>query len=557
MDTETTAVQSGSQTNLPDHDYVSPRLKVIMPDLAFPNMIVGDTSLPRWPYLRRWVEHNWYCDRRRLHAGFASRDEASILYNTALLFQGKPCLEVGCWFGWSAVHLALGSGGLDIVDPVFGDPEFANSIRDSCAAAGVRDQVRFHEGFSPGAVDRLSQSTGTRWSLMFIDADHEGDAPKRDAEAALRNCADTAMVLFHDLASPDVAAGLDTMREAGWRTRIYQTMQIMGVAWRGDVEPVEHIPDPRVFWTLPSHLSGYEVSGWRRPTLPSGGEWWAGMTDHDRRDAALMRAQAVEDERNLALTQLREVERSTAMLEAETVTLRNDTIAVRARVEAVEADRNALSAQSHEQQNRIELLSKQLEIAQAEHTQLLVRLEIADGDKVRLEHRLEIAGDDHAQVTRRLEVAEFTIEKLSVSTRRMHAAFDRFGEFYQQVMAVGSERQHENQAVFAVSAWLVHKRVLLGLIRRSPEARIQCVRSGAESFGVAHIMTDPVVTWLCRRRMLVGLLRRPALYAQALVGCGLLQAAEAVYGRELREDASDLWKNVREMQAVRISPRHG
>ena len=43
---------------LPDGDYVSPGLDIIMPDAAFPNMIVGDVSVPRWPYLRRWVEQN-------------------------------------------------------------------------------------------------------------------------------------------------------------------------------------------------------------------------------------------------------------------------------------------------------------------------------------------------------------------------------------------------------------------------------------------------------------------------------------------------------------------
>ena len=41
----------------------------------------------------------------------------------------------------------------------------------------------------------------------------------------------------------------------------YNTMQIMGVAWRGNVEPVAHIPDPTVPWTLPPHLQHIAVSG--------------------------------------------------------------------------------------------------------------------------------------------------------------------------------------------------------------------------------------------------------------------------------------------------------
>ena len=35
----------------------------------------------------------------------------------------------------------------------------------------------------------------------------------------------------------------------------------MGVAWRGRVAPVHHVPDPDVPWQLPHHLVGLPVSG--------------------------------------------------------------------------------------------------------------------------------------------------------------------------------------------------------------------------------------------------------------------------------------------------------
>ena len=296
MKTFSQATTLQMQPALPEHDYVSPGLEVVKPDFAFPNMIIGDTSVPRWPWLRRRIEQNWYTDRRYPSVGFATRDEAAILYNSALLFRSEPCLEIGCWRGWSAVHLALGAGYLDIIDPIFSDPEITADIKKAFEATGTLEKISLHEGFSPGAMDRLAQETGRRWSLIFIDGDHEGEAPRRDAEAAIRYAADTAMVLFHDLASPYVAAGLDVMREAGWNTMVYQTMQIMGVAWRGAVEPVRHIPDPGTFWTLPSHLTGYKVSGWEPPETSGAGAWLPGMTLRDRYDAAMVRAQAIEDD---------------------------------------------------------------------------------------------------------------------------------------------------------------------------------------------------------------------------------------------------------------------
>ena len=471
---EANDVGTGTRPVLKQNDYVSPGLAIIIADDAFPNMIVGETSPIRWPWLRRWVEQNWYTDRRNPEVGFASRDEAAILYNSALLFRGKPCLEVGCWRGWSAVHLALGSGSLDIIDPVFADPAFAESVRTSCEAAGVLGSVTLHTGFSPGAIDELSQTTGKRWSLIFIDGDHEGDAPRLDAEAAMRSAADTAMVLFHDLASPHVAAGLNAMRNAGWRTMIYQTMQIMGVAWRGNVEPVAHIPDPNVFWTLPRHLSGYEVSGWKRPILPSGGAWWPGMSMEDRRNAAMLRAQSAEDDLAAAL-----VERE----------------AVLARLQTAEDNLAAASVGRGTVLARLQTAEDDLAAALVERDAVLARLQTTEDN-----------------VTAALVARDAVLARLRDSMAKLAAANQRQSEY----------------VVFSLANWFVRKRILLGLLCRSLPRRIAAVQAHVAACGVDSLHAFPVAPALCSNRMLIGLLRRPSPVAQAAVTCLLLQASRGV-----------------------------
>jgi hypothetical protein len=67
------------------------------------------------------------------------------------------------------------------------------------------------------------------------------------------------MILFHDLASPHVASALHALKAQGWRTMVYETAQIMGVAWRGEIAPVRHKPDPSQLWRLPEHLAGLAV----------------------------------------------------------------------------------------------------------------------------------------------------------------------------------------------------------------------------------------------------------------------------------------------------------
>ena len=250
---------SENKIGLPAGDYVSPGLAIIRLDSAFPFMIAGNPEDSTWPYLERGPGHSWYVDRRNPTVGFVNRDEAMLLFNNALLFPGRPCLEIGCWRGWSAAHIASGSGSLDLIDPVLQDPVFAADVRSSFTRAGLGDCVTMDSGASPEAVDRLARAASKRWSFVFIDGDHEGSAPLQDAQAVEHHVADTAMIMFHDLMSPSVAAGLDYFRSRGWSTRLYRTMQVMGVAWRGHIEPVEHIADPAILGELPPHLKGYSL----------------------------------------------------------------------------------------------------------------------------------------------------------------------------------------------------------------------------------------------------------------------------------------------------------
>lgn len=255
-------IQEACRVNgLSAKDYVSPGLELYKPDHAFPHMVIGDTDGVDWPFLRREVDHNWYVDRRDHRCGFLNRDEATLLYNSAKLFAGEDCLEIGCHRGWSTVHIAASAGLLDVIDPVLLDKAWVKDVEASFSRAEVRDRIVLHGGFSPDAVEQIAVTENRRWSFIFIDGDHEGTGPRKDAAVADRFAADTALILFHDLVAPEVAAGLDYLRNRGWNTMVYQTMQIMGAAWRGDVEPIRHIPDPDQYFVLPDHLATYRVSG--------------------------------------------------------------------------------------------------------------------------------------------------------------------------------------------------------------------------------------------------------------------------------------------------------
>ncbi|RBP12833.1 methyltransferase family protein [Roseiarcus fermentans] len=242
-------------------DYVADNLATPRLDHLFPNMAEFDRSVTTWPWLRRDIDHPYRADRRNPIVGFINRDEASILTASARLFAGRAGLEIGAWRGWSTAHLiSSGLGSLHVVEPLLADPDWRAEFEAVVRAAGGEATTILVPEPSPAAVTRLGQS-GARWSFAFIDGDHDGEAPARDALACLPYLEPTAMVLFHDLVSPHVAQGLRAMERAGWSVMAYQTAQMVGVAWRGDVAPVAHRPDPEQTWSVPDHLRGIAIAG--------------------------------------------------------------------------------------------------------------------------------------------------------------------------------------------------------------------------------------------------------------------------------------------------------
>jgi len=241
-------------------DYISEGLELPKLDRLFPEMVVGDTDALTWPYFRRGIAHNWYADRREPQIGFINKDEASVLYSNARLFAGKRGVEIGAWRGWSTCHLvAAGLASLHVIEPKLREDGWRREFAEAVAGAGGARSAILVPAESPAAVRELGES-GVRWSFAFIDGDHDGDAPTRDALACEPFLEPTAMVIFHDLVSPDVSAALRALGERGWRVMVYQTAQMMGVAWRGDVSPARHIPDPTQSWSVPEHIKGFAIS---------------------------------------------------------------------------------------------------------------------------------------------------------------------------------------------------------------------------------------------------------------------------------------------------------
>lgn len=213
-----------------------------------------------WPYLRKNVPHIWRSDIRNdtpYIIGNASVEEAVCLYSLASQFQGKRGLEIGSHFGWTGAHLLAAGLNMDFIDPEFSNPVRVQAVEAAFNALPDSPAYRLWAGFSPQIVPQVRAAAPDPWSFAFIDGNHDGDAPEIDAKTVLPLLADDAIVVFHDLTSPFVERGLAFFHNAGFSVRLFNTMQILGVAWRGAVEIPEHLADPNMTPICEEHLRKY------------------------------------------------------------------------------------------------------------------------------------------------------------------------------------------------------------------------------------------------------------------------------------------------------------
>ena len=227
--------------------------------ILFPYAKPGNPWAVQWPYLRKEVPHIWRSDTR--HDGYvtgnASYEEATCLHMLARQFAGKRALEIGTHFGFTAAYLLSAGVLLDCIDPALAAPERRDAITQVLDAIETSGTYRLWPLSSPAAVAKVHDSAKGPWSFAFIDGDHDGSAPANDASEVLQYLAKDAVVVFHDLTSPFVEKGLAVFREAGFSTKLINTMQILGIAWRGRVTIPEHIPDPNVPPIYARHLGKY------------------------------------------------------------------------------------------------------------------------------------------------------------------------------------------------------------------------------------------------------------------------------------------------------------
>ncbi len=223
----------------------------------FPYLQNTDTDTCEDKRLRREVPHIWRTDTREKpnKTGNVSTEEAALLYALADAKRGKRGIEIGSHFGWSTAHLLKGGLTLDAIDPAFQDSKRFSQVSTSLRQWIDSGTVNLWPGYSPQIIPAVGSTQPERYSLAFIDGHHDNESPLNDVNAVLPYLTDDAYVVFHDLTFDAVAAAVRHLKAMGWNIQVYNTMQIMAVAWRTGENPPHYDGDTKHGIQLPVHLA--------------------------------------------------------------------------------------------------------------------------------------------------------------------------------------------------------------------------------------------------------------------------------------------------------------
>ena len=190
--------------------------------------------------------------------GFWAREEAALLYNLVYPVGGLWA-DIGCHTGWTTLHIHLGARAAIGVDPELANAEFfsrfcenlqawgATGVTLATAQAPFGGPIRYFAGTSHEFFTRMPTLA---LAGVCIDGNHDDPEPLRDAERALRALrplsAGPGLILFHDFVGRPIQRAVEFLIGEGLRCRVFNTAQIVACCWRGEYEPPDHEPDPRL-----------------------------------------------------------------------------------------------------------------------------------------------------------------------------------------------------------------------------------------------------------------------------------------------------------------------
>lgn len=205
--------------------------------------------------------------------GFWTEAETQLLTQVAQQFKGK-WLEIGAHTGWCTHALVCRSTGpylcddqgisVVAIEPMFSKWEWFERF--------CWNQAEYHEngpldmghimpwaGRSDQYFATWDGGGGRTFDGALIDGDHAGGVPLADAKGVYDRLNPRGVVLLHDFRGPEVWDAAKYLVDRGMQFKVYPSVHMVCVCWRGDFTPPPVFHEGDVNWE-----KHYGLPGWAR-----------------------------------------------------------------------------------------------------------------------------------------------------------------------------------------------------------------------------------------------------------------------------------------------------
>lgn len=177
--------------------------------------------------------------------GLFSAEEVRLLEQIAVQFRGD-WLEIGAHTGWCTAALLRTGCAVTAVDPGFANVEWLRRFYDNISASrGLNSSITIR---AQRSCELFQEPAGALWTGCLIDGDHEAPHPLNDAIGCYDRLKSRGVIVLHDFRGGSIWDAGKYLIDQGMEWRVYPSVNMIFVAWRGRFVPPPDIHEGPDDW---------------------------------------------------------------------------------------------------------------------------------------------------------------------------------------------------------------------------------------------------------------------------------------------------------------------
>jgi len=177
--------------------------------------------------------------------GFWTKGEIALLESIVKQFGGR-WLEIGAHTGWCTYFISKWAEFVISIEPMFSLPEWYQRFYDNTIDHARR--VMPWAGRSDEYLKVWDGAGGRTFDGCVIDGDHCDVNPLNDAIGCFARLNERGVILLHDFRGPDIWDAGKYLADQGLQWRVYPSVHMIFIAWRGDFTPPPDIQEGTRNW---------------------------------------------------------------------------------------------------------------------------------------------------------------------------------------------------------------------------------------------------------------------------------------------------------------------